>query len=42
MTKVVSRFARAFVTIAMYGTVVISAAPVKRGEDPEFQAAWRE
>ena len=41
MTEVVSRFATALVTIAISGYVVTSAAPVKRGEDPEFQAAWK-
>ncbi len=41
MTRVANRFAIALVAIAISSCVVSSAAPVKRGDDPEFRAAWK-
>ncbi len=41
MTNAASLFASALVAITIAGSATTSAATVKRGEDPEFQAAWK-
>ena len=41
MTTVASPFTAALIAVILTSASPLSAAPLKRGEDPEFRAAWR-